>query len=172
MSAGQISHALPEGRYTSGRIAGRCIGYRIEIEAPPETVWDFLADFEGWDEWNPLYVETSGRGEAGGQIRFAVKLEGYKPHKGAARVVTVRQNELLEYMAVSFAGLLKAFRFVEIEELAPARCAVTNGEIMGGPMGTPVSRMEGSKVGIGLENMNHALRRMAELKWKSRSGQG
>lgn len=164
----QSDYMMPEGTTTAGRMGGPCLGHRIEIEAPPELVWDFIADFEGWDGWNPLYIETAGRAEPGSRISFVVKLEGLKPRKGAARIVTVRPNELLEYAIASFGGLLKIFRFIEIEEISPTRCAVTNGEIMSGPMGPILRRAIGSKAGIGLEAMNHALRKVAELKWSGR----
>ncbi|MCT2398026.1 SRPBCC domain-containing protein [Novosphingobium mangrovi (ex Huang et al. 2023)] len=168
MSSAQASYELSGASDAPGRTKGRCVGHRIEIDAPPELVWDFIADFEGWGGWSPLYVETSGRAEPGEEIRFTVKLEGLKPQKGGARVVTMRPNELLEYVMTSFGGLVKAFRFVEVEELSPTRCAVTNAEIMGGPVGAVIFRAMGHKVGMGLEGMNRALRKMAELKWNSR----
>lgn len=172
IAEGDLTYDLPEGTEAPGRIAGRCVGHRIEIDAPPELVWDFVADFEGWSGWNPLYVETAGRAEVDGQIRFAVLLEGLKPQKGSARVVTVRPTECLEYMMSSFGGLVKAFRFVEIEEISPTRCIVTNGEIMGGAMGGVIAKVMGRKIGKGLAGMNDALKRMAELKWSGRPVDG
>lgn len=165
MSESPDDHALPEGLAAPGRMNGHCVGHRIEIDAPPELVWDFVADFEGWPDWNPLYVETSGRAEPGERIRFVVQLEGLKPQKAQARMVTIRSPELLEYRTANLGGLVKAFRFVEVEELTPTRCAVINGEILGGPLGSFVHRTVGTKVGKGLEAMNRALRRIAELKW-------
>lgn len=170
MTKGPSSYEMPEGAGAPGRIKGRCVGHRIEIGAPPELVWDFIADFEGWQGWNPLYTHTRGRAEPGGTVRFAVKLEGMKPQKSAAQVLTVNTNELLEYSMTSFAGMLKVFRFVEVEELSPTRCAVVNGEIMGGPLGAVFSRALGEKIGQGLEGMNRALRMIAERKWSGRPG--
>lgn len=170
MSEAAPGYALPHGCDSPGRISGTCVGHRVEIAAPPALVWDFIADFEGWQAWNPLYVQTSGRAEPGERIRFAVQLEGMKPHKGAAQVVTVRAGELLEYRVNGLGGLSKAFRFVEIEPLSATSCAVTNGEIMGGPVGLLIVRALGGKVGKGLEAMNLALRAVAERKWQGISG--
>ena len=72
----------------------------------------------------------------------------------------------------SFGGLVKAFRFVEIEEISPTRCIVTNGEIMGGAMGGVIAKVMGRKIGKGLAGMNDALKRMAELKWSGRPVDG
>ncbi|HUD27715.1 MAG TPA: SRPBCC domain-containing protein [Novosphingobium sp.] len=154
----------------SGRIRGTCVGHRIEIAAPPELVWDFVADFEGWQGWNPLYVESRGRAEPGGTIRFKVALEGMKAQASAAKVLVVEANERLEYTISGLGGLLKTYRFIEIDELSPTACAVTNGEIMGGPLGGIVSRALAEKVGKGLHGMNEALRRVAERKWQGRAG--
>lgn len=159
---------MPEGCDAPGRINGRCVGHRIEIDAPPELVWDFIADFEGWSAWNPLYTATSGRAEPGMTISFTVQLQGMKPNAGKATVQTLRRGELLEYGLTSFAGLLKAQRFIEVEEISPTRCTVRNGEILGGPMGRVVARAVGEKVGAGLEGMNRALKDIAERKWTGR----
>lgn len=164
-----MAYQLPDDDGMSGRPRGRCIGHRIEIAAPPELVWDFVADFEGWQDWNPLYVESRGRAEPGSTVRFKVKLEGMKPQGGSAKVLLLEAGERLEYAMSGLGGLLKTHRFVDIEELSPTTCAVTNGEIMAGPLGGAVSRALGEKVGKGLEVMNEALRRVAERKWRARA---
>lgn len=151
-----------------GRLKGRCVGHRITIEAPPELVWDFIADFEGWQSWNPLYKDTVGIAEEGAEVRFAVHLAGIKPQASKAQIVTVRQHELLEYRLRNLAGLLKVFRYIEIEELSPTRCRVVNGEIMGGPLGSAISKRLGDTVAQGLKGMNEALKLVAERKWRGR----
>lgn len=170
MSREPSPYALPGCEDVAGRPRGPCLGHRIEISAPPELVWDFIADFEGWQGWNPLYVESRGRAEPGGTVRFKVRLEGMKPQESTARILVVETNERLEYAMSGLGGLLKTHRFVEIEELSPTACAVTNGEIMGGPLGGLVSRALGDKVGKGLTAMNEALRQVAERKWRARAG--
>jgi hypothetical protein len=164
------SYELPGCDDMPGRPRGKCLGHRIEIAAPPELVWDFIADFEGWEDWNPLYVESLGRAEPGATIRFKVRLEGMKPQSGAAKVLMMEANERLEYAMSGLGGLLRTYRFVEIDELSPTACTVTNGEIMSGPLGAVVSRALGEKVGRGLAAMNQALRRVAERKWQARAG--
>jgi hypothetical protein len=159
---------MPEGLEAPGRIKGCCVGHRIEIDAPPEVVWDFVSDFDGWDSWNPLYVRTEGSVEPGQKLRFTVNLEGLKPQKGTAEVKVVRPHELLEYTISSMGGLVRIMRFVEVAEVSPTRCAVTNGEIMGGPLGGLVARAVREKVGKGLQAMNEALGAVAERKWTSR----
>jgi len=152
-----------------GRIQGSCVGHRITIEAPPEMVWDFLADFEGWRTWNPLYGAVAGRIEEGAPLSFTSLLPGMKPRKGKAVVRTVLHNELIEYAISAMAGLVKVFRFIEVEELSPVRCRVANGEITGGPLGRVASRAMSGKLAQGLKDMNEALKKVAERKWQGRA---
>lgn len=170
MSDALAEYWLANGSDAPGRPRGACVGHRVQIAAPPELVWDFIADFQGWQGWNPLYTATGGRAEVGQSVTFTVKLEGVKPQAGKAQVITIRPNELLEYRLSKFGGLLKAFRFVELDELSPTRCAVSNGEIMAGPLGGLLTKAIGAKVGKGLEAMNLALKAMAERKWMGRPG--
>lgn len=151
-----------------GGSKGRVLGHRITIEAPPELVWDFVADFEGWASWNPLYSDTSGTAEDGETLRFVVRRDGLKPRKGRAHVSRVRPHALLEFRQSSMAGLIQVHRHVEIEELSPTRCRVVAAEIVGGPLGALVSRTLGPRIAGGMKAMNAALKQVAERKWRGR----
>jgi hypothetical protein len=139
-----------------------CAEDTIEIAACDAAVWDLLADFDGWESWNPLYVETSGSLRVGETITFAVALEGMKPRQGSATVLTVEPNTHIRYVTVAFAGLVRATRYIEIRPSGPQRCTVVNGEHMGGLLGPLLYRAVGEKVRIGLKGMNEALRTLAE----------
>jgi uncharacterized protein YndB with AHSA1/START domain len=41
------------------RTAPAIASSEIEVAAPPEVVWDVLADFESWPEWNPDVGEVT-----------------------------------------------------------------------------------------------------------------
>lgn len=153
-----------------GRIKGRCVGHRITIEAPPELVWDFVADFAGWSSWSRLYAQTHGRAEEGETLRFTAHFAGLKPRQGRAQVCKVVEYELLEYAENCLAGLLRSYRYIEIEELSPTRCRVVNGEIVGGLLAPLVPRAIGAKIAAGLQRMNEALKDVSERKWQGRPG--
>lgn len=152
------------------RLRGRCIGHRITIDAPPELVWDFVSDFQGWSSWSPLYSETAGTVEEGETLRFGVHLARTKPRKAKAVVRKVEPNELLEYAVSSMGGLVKLYRTIGIEELSPVRCRVANSQIVGGLLGARVFRGVGAKSGDRLKMMNQALKRVAERKWRDWPG--
>lgn len=139
-----------------------CAEDTIEIAASDAAVWELLSDFDGWEKWNPLYVETGGSLRVGETIAFTVALEGMKPRKGSATVLTVQPNTLLQYGTGAFAGLVRATRYIEIRPSGPERCTVVNGEHMGGLLGPLLYKLVGEKVRIGLKGMNEALRTLAE----------
>lgn len=40
------------------------------IFAPPEAVWDVLADFDRYHEWNPLNIRARGEAKLGAKVRM------------------------------------------------------------------------------------------------------
>jgi hypothetical protein len=44
---------------------------QIEIDAPPDVVWQVLTDFDAYPEWNPALVGMSGDLEVGKTLRFS-----------------------------------------------------------------------------------------------------
>ena len=138
------------------------VAHRIEIAAPAADVWAVIADIDAWGRWNPLYVQARGMARVGDGLDMTIALEGMKPQKAHATVVTVEPQELLEYAIVNLGGLVKAFRYIEIMPLGTDRCAVANGEVMSGPIGNLLARIVGPKVEQGLEAMNAALKARVE----------
>ncbi len=147
-----------------GRLKGRCVGGTIEIEAPVDVVWSIAGDWQGWDAWNELYTRTGGEPREGASIDFTVAVPGLKPVEASATVYSYRPNETFEYGLSAMGGLNRAFRFVDVEEIAPDRTRLSNGEIMGGPIGFVLSRLLGSRVGQGLRTMNARVKELAEAK--------
>lgn len=170
MSEEQAGEAvLQEAARRPGRPEGTCVGGYIEIEAPPEIVWSIIVDLERWGAWNPLYTRMAGEPRQGAPLDMTVAVPGMKPMDTKATVFTVRPGECLEYGLSKLGGLLKAFRFVEVQEITPERCGVANGETMSGPVGRLVSRLGGPRVGQGLRMMNEKLKELAERKWRSQA---
>ncbi|HET7490222.1 MAG TPA: SRPBCC domain-containing protein [Acidimicrobiales bacterium] len=44
------------------------------IDAPPQAVWDVLADFAAWDGWNPTLQRASGPPVVGTDVRMRLRL--------------------------------------------------------------------------------------------------
>jgi hypothetical protein len=142
--------------------------HRVGIQAPAEAIWAVVADLERWVEWNPLYTRAAGQIRIGAPLDLTVQLEGMKPQDLKATVLEWVPNEQLHYQITALGGLVKATRFIEIEQLAEASCIVSNGEIMGGLLGPSLARSVRGKVFRGLRAMNEALKVRAEQAWRAR----
>lgn len=153
----------PSPAHRAPCIRGSCAEHRIAIDAPVETVWAILMDFERWGEWNPLYVNTSGRLDVGQEIGTTVALPGMKPQATRAQVTLVSEPTCIEYATVQMGGLVRVHRYMDLKTTGPASCRLANGEIMGGPAGKLLARFVGAKVRQGLKGMNEALKARAEL---------
>jgi hypothetical protein len=138
------------------------VGHTIEIAAPAAAVWAVIADLDRWGTWNPLYIQASGKPVVGTPLDMTIQLEGMKPQKARATVVTAEPGACLEYGISNLGGLVKAFRTIDIAPLGDARCAVSNGEIMSGLLGNVLAGVVGEKVRKGLQAMNEALKTKVE----------
>lgn len=138
------------------------VGHRIEIAAPTAAVWAVIADLDHWGTWNPLYIQASGKPEVGTPLDMTIQLDGMKPQKARATVVTVEPGARLEYGIANLGGLMTAFRYIDIAPLGEDRCEVSNGEIMSGLLGNLLAGVVGEKVRKGLQAMNEALKAKVE----------
>jgi hypothetical protein len=143
--------------------------HRIGIQTPAEVIWELVVDLEGWSAWNPLYPQASGEIRIGAPLDMTVQLPGLQPQKPKATLREWVPNSQLHYTVTALGGLVSAIRYIEIEQLAPESCIVSNGEIMGGLLGPSVARSLGGKVRKGLRLMNEALKEQAEARWRART---
>ena len=148
---------------------GVCSEHRVGIQTPAEVIWGVIIDLEGWADWNPLYTRASGEIRIGSPLDMTVQLPGMKPQDLKATLLEWVPNEQLHYQIKAAGGLVRATRYIEIEELAPGSCIVSNGEIMGGLLGPTVARSLGGRVYKGLRLMNEALKEQAEARWATGS---
>ncbi|MDR2856266.1 MAG: SRPBCC domain-containing protein [Novosphingobium sp.] len=144
------------------RPAGRGVEHRIEIAAPVSAVWRVIADLDHWGAWNPLYIAAKGTPIVGEPFAMTIALEGMKPQKAQARIVSAEPEALLEYGITNLGGLVKAFRYIDLRALDSGRCEIANGEIMSGLVGNLLARVIGEKVRRGLQGMNEALKAKLE----------
>jgi len=150
--------------------SGVRIEHRIGIQTPPDVIWELIYDLERYRDWNPLYAEASGSIHIGEKLNMTITLPGMKPQNVQATVLEWVPNEQLHYQVSGLGGLVKGVRYVEIEQLAPESCIVSNGEISGGLLGPTVARQVGGKIYKGLRLMNEALKEQAEARWRERRG--
>lgn len=135
----------------------------IEIDAPAQTVFGILVDFEKYPEWNPLTVRIDGAPEVGEVITLHVELGTQKVVRkhvvsrvdaGEALCWTIRTKQ---------PWLMRGERCQCVEDLGDGRCRYTNDEQVHGLLSGLISVFGfKSKVREALEATGLALKDRAE----------
>lgn len=71
----------------------RVIDAHIDIDAPPERVWDELVDFSAWGEWNSFIPSVTGTLEVGAAMRITVSPPGIRSMTFEPRVFSLEPGK-------------------------------------------------------------------------------
>ena len=132
---------------------------------PPDQVWSVLADFNRYDEWNPLNIRAEGEAKLGARIPMRFVDAGGGKGKVISQTVTVTRFE--PQRRLEWIGRVPIlFRGRHLFELVPegSGTLLTHGEDLSGlvPMTFSAERLERQKAAY--EAMNGALeQRLAAL---------
>jgi hypothetical protein len=162
--------STPTGAAPAKPPSGVNIEHRIGIQAPPEVIWQVIADLPGWELWNPTYPKAAGEIRIGGQLEVTLALPGQQPQVLRPTVLEWVPNEQLHWKLTMLGGLIRNIRYIEIETLADASCIISNGEIIGGLMGGSVARRMGRSIHRGFAAMSEALKARAEAQYQAAKG--
>ena len=83
---------------------------KIEVAAPPEVVWDVIADFPAWPDWNPEVKSISIEGPVAEGTRFRWK---------AATTITSTLREVERPGAIGWTGKAFGLAAVHVWRLDP-----------------------------------------------------
>lgn len=138
--------------------------HRIGVQADALAIWEIIADLDRWADWNPLYTKASGAIRIGAPLTLAQALPGMEPHTLHGKVLEWVPGDQLHFQMSALGGLVRATRYVEIEELAEGSCIVTTGDITGGLLGPSMARSLQPRLYRGFKAMNEALKARAEAR--------
>ncbi len=103
----------------------RTIAAEVEVDAPPERVWEVLTDFAAYPEWNPFMFSVEGAAETGAHLQIAMQRRGGMVLRFRARVVVSDPPRELawsgEGLKGHLPGLVRGERRVVIDPLANDR---------------------------------------------------
>ena len=144
------------------------IEHRIGIQTPPEVIWEIVSDLSRWHEWNPLHPKAEGVLRIGSVLTLELALPGETTQIIQPTILDWVPNEQIHWKLVSKRGFLKSIHYIEIEQLSPASCIFSNGEIFDGLLAAgAVKRMRG-KLRAGFTAMGEAVKARAEEAWRAR----
>lgn len=88
----------------------------VQIDAPPERVWDVLTDFDSLEEWNPFLLKLDGDLEVGGKLEVTVQPVDRKPMTFHPTVVVAEPNREIRWVGrVGFKGVFDGEHSLRVE---------------------------------------------------------
>lgn len=143
------------------------IEHRMGIQAPAEIIWSQVSDIAAWSEWNPLYPRAEGALRIGGVLTLDVALPGETVRTLRPTIIDWVPNEQILWRATVFGTLLRATRYIEIEQLTAVGCIFANGELFEGPAAGFLPRRLRAAARAGFRVMGEAVKARAEAAWQA-----
>jgi hypothetical protein len=132
----------------------------IEISADPRKVWQILADFEKYDQWNPFIVKVTGQAKEGSKIEIHIETPSGRSRKYGPTVTKVDQDGELRWHGKSI--LLNGEHIFTIEQIEQGRVRLVHREVFDGLLTSVFGKSLDTDVKKGFEEMNRALKERAE----------
>ena len=135
----------------------------IDIRAPKSKVWDILMDFEQYPEWNPFIRKISGKNTVGSPLSVDLLLPGSKSEMTMTPVVVEsKENNVFAWLgSLGIKGLFDGNHIFELSATENG-CRFIHRERFTGILAVLIFGIIGKKTQRGFQNMNEALRQLAE----------
>jgi hypothetical protein len=150
----------------------RTISAAIDIDAPPERVWEVLVDFSAYPEWNPFMREVRGRAEVGARLRVRMRRKGGRWLSFAARITVADPPRELAWQGVGlrghWLGLVRGERRIRIEPRPGGAARVEMRTTFTGLLSTAMGWLDAYLPSF--EAMEEALKERAERPAQGGSG--
>lgn len=142
-------------------IMHRTIDAWIDIDAPPETVWEVLVDFETWGTWNDFIPQVEGRLEVGGSLCIRVVPPGLKPMIFKPIVYEVVPHKKIRWGGSFLKIIYRGDHTFILKPIQNGKTRFRQVERFMGPMVLFMSSMI-KKTELGYHQMNLALKKRIE----------
>lgn len=147
---------------TNRNMMSKSIRTEIIINAPKEKVWNILADFPNYPEWNPFLVNIQGK-LAESEILKNTMANGSKTFVFKPRVLTVVPGRYFDWRGSLFIrGLFDGHHYFEIEEIGPGQVKLNHGEDFSGILSGFLLKRIGDDTRNNFIRMNQAIKQRAE----------
>ena len=143
---------------------------RVTIDATPDEVWQDLSDLEGWAEWNPFIVESTGRVVVGERLVNRMCPPGGKQITFRPTVTEVEPGQTLEWLGrLVLPGVFDGRHRFELQPNDDGTTTVVHEEFLSGLLVRPLKSSLDTQTLAGFEAMNVALKERVEARVGCRS---
>ncbi|MCC6460693.1 MAG: SRPBCC domain-containing protein [Saprospiraceae bacterium] len=140
----------------------KSIRTEITIQAPASTVWAILMNFEQYPNWNP-FMTIKGEPRLGSRLENAITLAGQPPQVFKPVIIELSPGHSFRWLGHLWVkGLFDGEHYFELEPIGPQQTRLVHGEHFGGLLRGLILRLIAEKTVQGFENMNAALKALAE----------
>jgi hypothetical protein len=135
----------------------------VDVDAPPERVWEVLTDFERYSEWNP-FARVLGRPNVGAHLSVELTPPNGRSMRFRPEVTVVESGREFRWLGHLFVpGLFDGEHRYVLEPLdGGSRTRLIHAERFSGVLAGVLLRFVGDDTEAGFERMNEALKRRAE----------
>jgi hypothetical protein len=132
----------------------------IDIDAPPQKVWEVLTDFRAYPEWNPFITSAEGRARVGQRLELVMSPPQSREMKVAPEVLRAEPFVELRWKGVVyFEWLFVGEHFFRLKDLGTNQTRLVHGEDFSGWL---VKMIPFTNITRGFVFMNQALKKRAE----------
>jgi hypothetical protein len=132
----------------------------IEIAASRERVWQVLADFSRYSEWNPFIREARGEAKEGSRLEIHITTPSGAKRTYEPKVTKVEPGRELRWLG-KVPGFLSGEHIFVLKETNGGTLLV-HREVFGGLLTSFFGKSLDEDVRAGFEEMNRALKKRAE----------
>jgi hypothetical protein len=134
----------------------------VEIDAPPERVWQIVGDFGRYADWNPFIVRAAGEPRVGERLDITIAAPGLKPVSFRPLVMDLEPGRLIRWKGeFKLPGLFDGRHTLIVDPLDGGRSRFTTHEDVTGIL-LPFAGKVMSASQQGFELMAHAVKERAE----------
>src|SRR5262245_24512150 len=131
----------------------------IQIDAPPERVWEVMTARGEWGAWNPFVTRIEGAFRAGERLRNTLVLPGQKPMTFKPKVLRADPGRELRWLGrVLVPGIFDGEHYFQLEPSGTGTRFV-QGEIFRGLL---IGVLDFAKTEAAFKSLNEGLKRWVE----------
>lgn len=135
----------------------------VEIDAPPEAVWQVLTDLDQYPDWNPFIVSAEGRAEVGEKLTNRMQPPGGRGITFKPVVTVVEPSLTFEWLGrLGLPGIFDGRHRFDLTPNETGGTVVTHSEQLDGILVRFMRSSLDTETMAGFEAMNVALKDRVE----------